>query len=116
MRAGLYILVFYNILIVMMNERLAKQAEAVSAVLKHLGHPTRLKVLCCMLDSEKSVNELSAYSGASQSWVSQFLARMKFDGLVASRKEGTFVYYRISEQRLKGLMKAIYETYCSNRK
>jgi DNA-binding transcriptional ArsR family regulator len=96
----------------MMKEQLRKRAEEVSEVLKQLAHPDRLKVLCCLLEGEKTVNELVAYADASQSWVSQFLARMKLAGLVESRKAGTFVHYRIAEPRLKTLMDAIYRAYC----
>jgi DNA-binding transcriptional ArsR family regulator len=111
-RPRLDILAITNILIDVLNEQLRKQAEEVSAVLKQLAHPTRLKVLCCLLEGEKTVSELIAYADASQSWVSQFLARMKLEGLVEARKDGIYVYYRISEPRLKTLMEAIYRAYC----
>lgn len=100
----------------MMNEQLVRQAKEVSAVLKQLAHPTRLKVLCSLVNEEKTVGELVEYTASSQSWVSQFLARMRLEGLVDSRKQGTFVYYRISDPRLKRLMQAIYKTYCSEKK
>lgn len=96
----------------MMKDQLSKNAEEVSGVLKQLAHPTRLKVLCCLLEGEKAVSELVEYADSSQSWVSQFLSRMKLDGLVDSRKEGLFVHYRIAEPRLKVLIEAIYRSYC----
>ena len=95
-----------------MNEQLAKQAKEVSLVLKQLAHPDRLRVLCCLVDGEKSVSQLVEFAGASQPWVSQFLARMRLHGLVDTRKDGNFVYYRISEPRLKVLLQAIYKAYC----
>lgn len=96
----------------MMDEQLAKRAKEVSAVLKQLAHPDRLKVLCGLTESEKTVSELVEYSKASQSWVSQCLARMKLEGMVDSRKEANFVYYRISDPKIKELLRAIYKTYC----
>lgn len=96
----------------MKNHLLAKQATEVSAVLKQLAHPDRLRVLCCLLEGEKTVGELVQYADASQSWVSQFLTRMKLEGLVDAKKEGTFVRYRISDTRLHDLMDAIYKAYC----
>ncbi|MBS1958499.1 MAG: helix-turn-helix transcriptional regulator [Bdellovibrionales bacterium] len=95
-----------------MKEQLSKKAEQVSLVLKQLAHPDRLMVLCCLLDGEKTVNELVGYANASQSWVSQFLSKMKLSGLVDSQKKGVFVYYRIAEPRLKAIMTAIYKAYC----
>jgi DNA-binding transcriptional ArsR family regulator len=100
----------------MMNDQLARQAKEVSAVLKQLAHPARLRVLCSLLEGEKTVGELVEYSDSSQSWVSQFLSRMKLGGLVDARKEGTYVFYRISEPRLKTLMEAIYKAYCVKQK
>jgi ArsR family transcriptional regulator, virulence genes transcriptional regulator len=99
-----------------MNDQLARQANEVSAILKQLAHPDRLKVLCSLLEKEKTVGELVEYAGASQSWVSQFLSRMKLEGLVESRKEGTSVHYRIADPRLRTLMQAIYRTYCTGAK
>jgi len=95
------------------NEELTKKADQVSKILKQLAHPSRLKVLCFLTEGEKTVNELVAYADASQSWVSQFLARMKSDGLIESEKKGIFVHYRIRETKLKALMEAIFKIYCS---
>jgi ArsR family transcriptional regulator len=100
----------------MLKHQLSKRAKEVSGVLKQLAHPIRLQVLCCLLEGEKTVSELVAYTDASQSWVSQFLARMKLEGLVDARKDGIYVYYRIAEPRLKTLMEAIYRAYCGPEK
>lgn len=113
LKTTLHILVKYNILILMNTDQLSTNAIKVSQVLKQLAHPDRLKVLCCLLESEKTVNDLVDYSNASQSWVSQFLSKMKLSGLVDSRKDGTFVYYRIADPRVQILMQGIYRAYCS---
>lgn len=97
----------------MNNEELATRAQEVSAVLKQLAHPDRLKVLCSLSEGEKTVSDLVDYTGASQSWLSQCLSRMRLDRLVETRKEGTFVYYKISDRKLKNLMQSIYKVYCS---
>jgi DNA-binding transcriptional ArsR family regulator len=99
-----------------MKEELSKRALEVSQVLKQLAHPDRLLLLCCLLEGEKTVNELADYAQASQSWVSQLLSKMKLTGLVDSRKSGVFVYYRITEPRLKAIMKTLYKAYCSPNK
>lgn len=91
-----------------------KQAETVSAVLKQLAHPDRLKVLCALVDGEKSVNQLVDYCKASQSWVSQFLGKMKLAGLVESKKDGLFVYYKVADPGVVLIMKAVQKAYCKN--
>ena len=99
-----------------MSDELSRQARKVSQVFKQLSNPARLMALCCMVQKERTVTELVSYTGASQSWVSQFLASMKSYGLVASRRQSTFVYYRISDLKLRMLMKAIYRVYCKDAK
>jgi DNA-binding transcriptional ArsR family regulator len=94
-----------------MKAILAK-CDEVSQVLKSLSHPTRLKVLCQVIDQERSVNELTEFCGISQSAMSQFLNRMKAEGIVSSRRDGNHVYYGISDPKLAKLLRAIKEIYC----
>jgi ArsR family transcriptional regulator len=88
------------------------KCEDVSQVLKSLSHPVRLKVLCQVMDGERSVNELTVFCGISQSAMSQFLNRMKADGMLAARREGTHIYYSVANPDLVKLLKAIKEIYC----
>jgi ArsR family transcriptional regulator, virulence genes transcriptional regulator len=91
---------------------LVEQCESVSAVLKSLSHPVRLKILCQVMEKERSVNELTEFCGISQSAMSQFLKRMKSEGLLVSRREQHFVYYSVAEVKLAQLLRAIKEIYC----
>ena len=95
-----------------LSKAILKQCDAVSQILKSLSHPTRLKVLCCLMDGEKPVMELTEFCEIPQSAMSNFLARMKEDGLLVSRKEHQFVYYSIADQKLIQLLKAMKEIYC----
>ncbi|MBK9292839.1 MAG: winged helix-turn-helix transcriptional regulator [Oligoflexia bacterium] len=92
-----------------------KQAFEVATVLKQLAHPDRLRVLCTLVDKEKTVNELVKTCQASQSWVSQFLARMKHEGLVESRREGLYVYYKVADPGISTVMRAIQKAYCNKK-
>jgi ArsR family transcriptional regulator len=96
----------------LVGKTLFKQCESVSSVLKSLSHPVRLKILCQLLEKEQSVNELTDLCGISQSAMSQFLARMKEEGVVESRREHNFVYYRLEDQKLIKLLKALKDIYC----
>ena len=100
----------------MINNRDAKailnHCDEVSQVLKSLSHPVRLKVLCQVIDQERTVNELTDSCGVSQSAMSQFLDRMREDKMVKSRREGTRVYYRIADQRLIRLFQSLRRIYC----
>jgi len=91
---------------------LARKCQDVARVLRSLAHPVRLKILSQLGQRERSVNELTEFCGTSQSAMSQFLRRMKAEGLVASRREGQFVFYRIENPSLHRLMTAMSDIYC----
>ena len=93
-------------------KNIARKCEDVAAVLRSLAHPVRLKILSRLVDRERTVNDLTMYCGTSQSAMSQFLKRMKAEGLVAARREGQRIYYRIHEADLHRLMRALSDIYC----
>jgi ArsR family transcriptional regulator len=69
-----------------------------------LGNPARVRVLQLLRDSESSVGALQQALGLDSSAVSQHLSALRRQGLVASRREGTSVYYRVSDQRTLQLL------------
>ena len=91
---------------------LRPQSAEVSALLKQLSHPQRLLILCSMMGGEKSVGEIEAVCGASQSAASQFLKGMRLEGLVESRREGKQVYYKIVDERILKLIRSLYHIFC----
>lgn len=89
-----------------------RQCETASHWLKVLAHPQRLMILCLLSQGEKSVHEIEESCGASQSAVSQFLKAMRLENLITSRREGRYVYYRINDERVLGLVKALHGVFC----
>lgn len=77
-----------------------------------LAHPVRLRVLCSLSDGEKTVSELTEFCDISQPSMSQFLARMREEGIVQSRKEGTRVFYEIADAQIGRLLLAVRSIYC----
>lgn len=75
-----------------------------AAVIKCLGHPTRLRLLELLAPGELAVTTLVERTGASQAAVSQQLGVLRGRGLVATRREGPFVLYRIAEPRIHDLL------------
>ena len=90
----------------------AEKCESVAGVLRSLSHPVRLKILSRLVERERSVNELTEMCATSQSAMSQFLKRMKSDGMVAARREGQHIFYRIADPKLHKLMRAMSDIYC----
>ncbi len=66
-----------------------------TAVYKLLGDETRLRVLALLQDAELAVGEIQKVLGIGQSTLSSQLALLKEQDLVAGRKEGQKVFYRI---------------------
>ena len=94
------------------SKALLKKCDKVSGVLKSLSHPIRLKILCYIMEQERSVNELTEFCEISQSAMSRFLNRMKAEGIVISRREHYFVYYSVTDEKLVKLLHALKDIYC----
>jgi ubiquinone/menaquinone biosynthesis C-methylase UbiE/DNA-binding transcriptional ArsR family regulator len=77
--------------------------EELTAVYKLLGDETRLRVLALMQDNELAVGEIQKILGIGQSTLSSQLALLKEQNLVASRKEGQKVFYRIPSENSRKL-------------
>jgi ArsR family transcriptional regulator len=92
--------------------KVTDKCEEAAALLKVLSHPGRLKLLCHLLSGEKTVSEIEVLTGLSQSYASQFLSKMRLEGLVNFRKEGVQTYYRITDGRVNALMGSLYEIFC----
>jgi DNA-binding transcriptional ArsR family regulator len=73
------------------DELFARIAER----LKALADPTRLKILHAIEDRELCVSDILATVGGSQANVSKHLAKMRTSGVLASRREGTSIFYRV---------------------
>lgn len=76
---------------------------------KTLGHPARIRVLEVLRGGEHSVGELVEAVGLEQSHVSQQLAVLRRGGLVQTRREGTTVYYSVSDPRMFHLLETAKE-------
>lgn len=81
--------------------------------LKSLAHKDRLKVLCVLLDAELSVSAIEARVGASQSAVSQHLARLKDEGVVKSRRDGRQAIYSIADPMVLEIVEILYRRFCA---
>jgi len=81
-----------------------KQAE----LFKALAHPARLHILMLLRQGEVCVCHIEAALGRRQAYVSQQLMVLRDAGLVAGRKSGLQVYYRIADARVEAVLAAIY--------
>lgn len=81
--------------------------ELKANVLKALGQPTRLKILELLRNGERCVCEIFPAIQEEQSNVSRHLALMKAAGILASRKQGQMVHYRVRDPRVFKLLDGV---------
>ena len=93
-------------------EEMTVQATAAAAFLKALAHEGRLMILCHLQAGEKSVTELEHLLESRQAAVSQQLARLRLEGLVACRRDGKTMYYAIQDPKVATAIGMVYEMFC----
>jgi ArsR family transcriptional regulator len=87
-------------------------AQRACALLKVLGNPDRLILLCQLTQGEFCVSELAAMLGIQQPTLSQQLGVLREEGLVGTRREGKQIYYRIESREATAVMGVLYELFC----
>lgn len=90
---------------------LESRAGEAAELLKLLANDQRLIILCRLSDEELAVSELGEYVNLAQSALSQHLAKLRAHGLVATRREGQNVYYRLANPTAQKLVGALCELY-----
>ena len=87
-------------------------AGQAAALLRALSNEKRLMVLCQLGDRELSVGQLLPAVGLSQSALSQHLARLREEGLVQTRRDGTTIFYRVSDPSVLKVIAVLAEIFC----
>ncbi len=95
------------------SEELMAKADVAAGLMKALSNPCRLLILCMLSDGEKTVSELEQHLHTKQPNVSQQLARLRHEGLVGARREGRMMYYHLADDRVRGVLSALYSAYCA---
>ena len=95
-------------------QTLTDQAKEASDLLKALSHETRLMILCLLSEGEMSVSQIEDIVDLPQATVSQQLARLRFSGLVNTRREGRTIHYKLAEGEVRVVIESLYELFCPN--
>jgi ArsR family transcriptional regulator, virulence genes transcriptional regulator len=96
----------------MKSSDLEQNARKASLLLKAMANERRLLILCFLAQGEKSVGELGDLVSLSQSALSQHLARLRRDGLVATRRSAQTIYYSLSGREAGAIMETLYALFC----
>ncbi|AYD67125.1 helix-turn-helix transcriptional regulator [Achromobacter sp. LC458] len=95
-------------------ELAALRASAAKActLLKALANEDRLLLLCQLVQGERNVGELESLTGIRQPTLSQQLGVLRDEGLVATRRDGKYVYYQMASPEVSQVMKTLSSLYC----
>ena len=90
-----------------------RQAGEATRLLKVMANKCRLLVLCYLAEAgELSVGELIDRVGLSQSALSQHLAKLREEGLVATRKDAQCVFYRVCDAKAEQVLVLLHQIFC----
>lgn len=87
-------------------------ATQATGLLKALGNPERLLLLCQLSQGEYCVSELEEMLGIVQPTLSQQLGVLRTEELVATRREGKQIFYRIASEPAMAVMQVVYQQFC----
>ena len=85
-------------------------------LLKAMSNKWRLMILCQLSEGEKTVGELQGLLGVGQSTVSQHLAILRREEIVASRKDAQSIFYSLSGDEAIKVMATLHDVFCTNAK
>jgi ArsR family transcriptional regulator len=93
-------------------EEMRAAAARACAMLKVLGNPDRLLLLCQLTQGEFCVSDLESTLGILQPTLSQQLGVLREEKLVATRREGKQIYYSLASKEATALLQVLYQLYC----
>ena len=93
-------------------QMLMASAKGAAELLKALAHEHRLMTLCLIGEGEKTVQEIESFLNIPQSSVSQLLGKLKDKEILATRRDGKYVYYRILNKSVMELIGTLQKIFC----
>ncbi|WP_302173244.1 helix-turn-helix transcriptional regulator [uncultured Hydrogenophaga sp.] len=83
-------------------------------LLKVLSNPDRLLILCRLAEGEMTVGQLEESLGIRQPTLSQQLTVLREEALVATRRDGKHIHYRIDSPQALAVMQVLHQQFCSD--
>lgn len=80
------------------------QLDVKAKFIRGFSDKTRLQILECIRDKEKTVSQIVDEIQGNQSNISQHLACLKGCGIIVGRQEGKYVYYSLSNEKIKDML------------
>ncbi len=92
-------------------EMVASAADAAD-FLKKFAHPSRLMIVCALVDGERSVRDLEDTLGIRQPGLSQQIAELREAGFIIGRKESKNRFYRLADGRIAEFISLMHRMFC----
>lgn len=95
---------------------LEKKATELAALMRMFANEHRLLILCKLVElGEANVSALADEVGLSSSALSQHLAKLRGEKLVAFRRDSQTIWYRIADPKVEELFSTLHRLYCRRR-
>ncbi|TAL30159.1 MAG: ArsR family transcriptional regulator [Spirochaetes bacterium] len=89
-----------------------EQFTSTSDILKSIAHPTRLKILCFLIEGERSVGEIEREFGSTISNISQHLTVLRRMDIIKRRKDANFMFYSVKDDKVLTLLGTMKKLFC----
>jgi DNA-binding transcriptional ArsR family regulator len=89
-------------------------ADKAAELLRCIGSPYRLLILCLLMEKEQTVSDICKAIGARQSLTSQHLTRLRLDGLVEAERRGHYVIYTLTDTVTKEIISTLHRHFCAD--
>ena len=101
-----------NARLMLETEALNEFADRSADFLRAAAHPGRLRIICTLIDGERSASELARQAQLSPTGLSQHAAVLESKGLIARRRDARSILYRLVAPEAKALAKLLYQLFC----
>ena len=91
---------------------LEPKIQEAAKLMEMLSQPSRLQILCILLDGEQSVLKLAESVQLSQPAMSHHLKKLRDAKLVTTRRDGQTIFYTLSGEEVSEVLKALHKLYC----
>lgn len=91
---------------------LVENAGEAAEFLKKLAHPSRLMIVCALVDGERSVRDLEDTLDIRQPGLSQQIAELREAGFIHGRKESKNMFYRLADGRISAFISIMHRMFC----
>jgi ArsR family transcriptional regulator len=96
-----------------MNQFPEEKISEATRLLRGVAHELRLSILCHLGERPLTVSQIMALTGASQSNLSQHLAKMRMMGLLRCERKSQQVVYQLADPAFAQIIEALKAIYCS---